>query len=107
MFVRRVFLPFATGYFLSQLFRSVNAVVSADLIRDLGLDAWTVGFLTSAFFFAFAIGQLPVGVALDRFGPRRTESFLLLFGALGSLLFSQAGSIPGLVVGRALIGLGV
>jgi predicted MFS family arabinose efflux permease len=107
MFVRRVFLPFATGYFLSQLFRSVNAVVSADLIRDLRLDAWTVGFLTSAFFLAFAVGQLPVGVALDRVGPRRTESFLLIFAALGSLLFSQAGSTSGLVFGRALIGLGV
>jgi MFS family permease len=107
MFVRRVFLPFATGYFLSQLFRSVNAVVSADLIRDLGLDAWTVGFLTSAFFFAFAIGQLPVGVALDRVGPRRTESFLLVFAAAGALLFSQAGSTWALVLGRALIGLGV
>jgi MFS family permease len=107
MFVRRVFLPFATGYFLSQLFRSVNAVVSSDLIRDLRLDAWTVGFLTSAFFFAFAIGQLPVGVALDRVGPRRTESLLLLVAALGSLLFSRAGSTLGLAAGRALIGLGV
>ncbi len=47
MFFSRVFVPFALGYFISQLFRSVIAVVSADLIRELSLDAWTVGFLTT------------------------------------------------------------
>ena len=60
MFFSRVFVPFALGYFISQLFRSVIAVVSADLIRELSLDAGTVGFLTSAYFLAFAAGQLPV-----------------------------------------------
>lgn len=107
MFLRRVFLPFAAGYFLSQLLRSVNAVVARDLIEDLSLDAWTVGFLTSAYFLAFAAAQLPVGVALDRYGPRRTESALLVFAALGALVFSRAESVPGLVAARALIGLGV
>ncbi len=107
MFFRRVFLPFAVGYFLSQWFRSVNAVVSADLIRELSLDAWTVGLLTSAYFLAFSIGQIPVGVALDRFGPRRTESFLLLFAAAGALVFARSTGTLGLMLGRGLIGLGV
>jgi MFS family permease len=107
MFLRRVFLPFATGYFLSQWFRSVNAVVSADLIQELDLDAWTVGLLTSAYFLAFALGQIPVGVALDRFGPRRTESALLLFAAAGSLVFSGSHGPLGLMLGRGLIGFGV
>ncbi len=107
MFLRRVFLPFAVGYFLSQWFRSVNAVVSADLIRELSLDAWTVGLLTSAYFLAFSIGQIPVGVALDRFGPRRTESSLLLVAVAGALVFAQSESALGLMAGRGLIGLGV
>jgi MFS family permease len=107
MFLRRVFLPFAVGYFLSQWFRSVNAVVSADLIRDLSLDAWTVGLLTSAYFLAFSLGQIPVGVALDRFGPRRTESFLLLFAAAGALAFALAKNALGLMLARGLIGFGV
>ncbi len=107
MFVRRVFFPFAVGYFLSQWFRSVNAVVSADLIREFSLDAWTVGLLTSAYFLAFSLGQIPVGVALDRFGPRRTESFLLLFAAAGALVFARSNGTLGLVLGRGLIGLGV
>jgi MFS family permease len=107
MFLRRVFFPFALGYFLSQWFRSVNAVVSADLIREFSLDAWTVGLLTSAYFLAFSLGQIPVGVALDRFGPRRTESFLLLFAAAGSLLFARSEGTLGLILGRGLIGFGV
>jgi MFS family permease len=106
-FVRRLFLPFAVGYFLSQAFRSANAVVSADLIRELSLDAWTIGFLTSAYFLAFAAAQLPVGVALDRFGPRRTESALLVVAAIGGFSFAGADTIWGLVLARGLIGLGV
>jgi MFS family permease len=107
MFLRRVFLPFAIGYFLSQWFRSVNAVVSADLLRELSLDAWTIGLLTSAYFLAFSIGQIPVGVALDRFGPRRTESVLLLAAVAGALVFARSESVLGLMAGRGLIGLGV
>ncbi|HEY7697156.1 MAG TPA: MFS transporter [Vicinamibacteria bacterium] len=107
MFLRRVFFPFALGYFLSQWFRSVNAVVSADLIREFSLDAWTVGLLTSTYFLAFSLGQIPVGVALDRFGPRRTESFLLLFAAAGALLFARSEGTLGLILGRGLIGFGV
>ena len=107
MFFSRLFVPFALGYFISQLFRSVIAVVSADLIRELSLDAWTVGFLTSAYFLAFAAAQLPVGIALDRFGPRRTESVLLMFAAIGAVVFATADSANGLALGRALIGFGV
>ena len=106
MFFARIFLPFAIGYFISHLFRSVNAVVSANLITDFALNAWTVGFLTSTYFLTFTVAQLPIGIALDRFGPRRTECVLLLFTAIGALIFALANSIGQLSLGRALIGLG-
>ncbi len=107
MFFARIFLPFAIGYFISHLFRSVNAVVSANLITDFALNAWTVGFLTSTYFLTFTVAQLPIGIALDRFGPRRTECVLLLFTAIGALIFALANSIGQLSLGRALIGFGV
>ncbi len=106
MTVFRVFIPFALGYFLSYLLRVVNAVIAPDLIRDLGLTAADLGLLTSANFLAFAVAQLPLGIMLDRFGPRRTEAVLLLFAALGAFIFAAAGSAPGLIAGRALIGFG-
>lgn len=106
MTIARVFVPFALGYYLSYLLRVVNAVIAPDLVRDLGLTAADLGLLTSANFLAFAAAQIPVGIMLDRFGPRRTESLMLLFAALGAAVFALAGNAPGLIAGRALIGFG-
>lgn len=102
-----VFLPFAVGYFLSYLFRVVNAVIAGDLIADLSLSAGALGLLTSTYFLAFAAFQLPLGVLLDRFGPRRVVGSLMLVAAAGSLIFGIGSGLPGLTVGRALVGLGV
>ena len=103
----RVFAPFAAGYFLSYLYRVVNAVIAPELVHDLTLRPSALGLLTATYFIAFASAQLPLGVLLDRFGPRRVEALLLLFAAAGALLFSRAGNLAGLVAGRALIGFGV
>lgn len=103
----RIFLPFAFAYFLSYLFRTVNAVLAPDLVRDLGLDPASLGLLTAAYFLAFAAAQLPLGILLDRYGPRRVEAGLLLIAAAGALLFARAGTLGELLAGRAMIGLGV
>lgn len=105
--VLRVFVPFALGYFLSYLYRVVNAVIARDLAADVDLDASALGLLTSAYFLTFAVFQLPLGVLLDRFGPRKTEAVLLLSAALGALVFATAHTLLGLTIGRALIGVGV
>ncbi len=104
--VVRVFVPFALGYLLSYLLRVVNAVIAPALIEDLGLSASDLGLLTSANLFAFAAFQIPLGVLLDRYGPRKTESVLLIVAAIGTAMFAMAGSLAMLVLGRALIGLG-
>lgn len=103
----RIFLPFALGYYLSYLLRTVNAVISPALTEELGLSAAHLGLLTSAYFLAFGLAQIPVGMALDRFGPRRVEAALLLVTALGAVLFALGDSLPALGFARALIGLGV
>ncbi len=103
----RLFLPFGLGYFVSYVFRTVNAVIAPNLVADLGLTPADLGLLTSAYFLTFAAFQLPLGMLLDRFGSRRVEAGLLLFAAFGAWLFSQAEALSGLLVGRALIGLGV
>ncbi|MBV2264404.1 MAG: MFS transporter [Thauera sp.] len=102
-----MFLPFALGYYLSYLLRTVNAVISPRLTDELGLSAASLGLLTSAYFLAFGAAQIPVGIALDRFGPRRVEAALLLLAALGSALFAMADSLGALAGARALVGLGV
>jgi MFS family permease len=102
----RVFLPFAFAYFLSYIFRGVNAVIFPYLERDIGITAADLGLLTSAFFLFFALIQPVQGVALDRYGPRKVQTVLLIVAALGSALFGFCTSFAELIVARILIGIG-
>jgi predicted MFS family arabinose efflux permease len=103
----RIFLPFAAGYYFSYFLRNVNAVIAPELTRELGVSAADLGLLTSAYLLAFGAVQLPLGLALDRYGARRVEAFLLLIAAAGCALFAAGSSLTELAVARALIGLGV
>lgn len=103
----RIVGPFAFAYFLSFLFRVVNAAAGPGLVRDIGLDAASLGLLTSTYFLTFAATQIPLGIALDRYGPRLVESVLLLVAALGAAVFALADSLWMLTIGRGLIGFGV
>jgi predicted MFS family arabinose efflux permease len=106
---RLVFLalfPFACGYFSSQLLRAVNAVIAPDLVKDFSIGPAELGFLTSAYLLTFSLFQLPLGVLLDRFGARRVQTVLLLIAAVGCLAFASVTNFPGLVLARAVIGLG-
>ena len=102
----RVFLPFALAYFLSYIFRGVNAVIFPYLERDVGITAGDLGLLTSAFFLFFAGCQPVLGVMLDRYGPRKVQTVLLAMAGIGSALFGLSFSLGELVVARVLIGLG-
>lgn len=103
----RIYLPFAAGYLMSYLFRVVTAVISPDLTRELSLEPGALGLLTAAYFMAFAAMQIPAGILLDRYGPRRVEPVLLVVAAAGAFGFAFAQGLAMLAAARALIGLGV
>ncbi|SFJ92991.1 MFS transporter [Bradyrhizobium sp. Gha] len=105
--IARVFLPFAAGYYLSYLFRTINALIASHLSSDTGLGTADLGLLTSVYFLVFAAAQIPVGILLDRFGPRRVQSALLLLAAGGAGLFAVSSGFLSLLIARAMIGLGV
>ena len=86
--ILRVFLPFVFGYYIAYLFRTINAVMAAPLATELGLGADDLGLLTSVYFLTFAAAQIPIGMLLDRYGPRRVQSALLLVAAVGSAMFA-------------------
>ena len=65
-----IFAILSALYLLSQFFRVSNAVIAPDLMRDLRLNAETLGILGGAFFYSFALLQIPMGPLLDRVGPR-------------------------------------
>jgi len=85
----------------------VNAVLAPTLAAEFNLSAGGLGLLSSMYFFSFALCQLPVGVAMDRFGPRRVNAALLLVAAAGGAWFAHADSAAGAMAARALIGVGV
>ena len=100
-------IPFGLGYYLSYLYRTVNAVISPQLSAEIGLTAADLGLLTSVYFISFAAFQIPLGVLLDRYGPRRVQSALLLVAALGGALFAVSENFGLLIFARGCIGLGV
>jgi predicted MFS family arabinose efflux permease len=102
-----LYLCFAAAYLLSYVYRTVNAVISPELTASLGVSASSLGLLTSAYFIAFAAMQVPAGMLLDRYGPRRIEPVLLAIAAIGALVFAAADRLAELTLARALIGAGV
>src|SRR3954452_24032248 len=102
-----VILPFSCAYLISYLFRTVNSVIAPDLIAELHLDEAGLGLITSAYLYAFTVFQLPLGLLLDRYGPRRTHAVLLTIAAFGSLLFAIGPDPVTLTIARAVIGIGL
>ena len=102
-----VFLPFVAAYYLSFLFRTINATVAGALTAEFGLGAGDLGLLTSVYYLTFAAAQIPIGILLDRYGPGQIQSAVMVAAALGAALFAVSDNFWLLLGGRALIGLGV
>ena len=96
----------AAIYLVSQFLRNSVGVIAPDLAREIGLNAAEIGLLSSAFFFAFAAAQIPLGIALDRYGPKRCMLLCAAIAFLGTLAFAVATTPAELVTGRILMGLG-
>ncbi len=106
---RRWFIFFITAanFFLSQFYRASNAVIANDLLVDLSLDTKGLGTIGAAFFYAFALTQIPISMLLDRIGPRRMMTGLSLVGIAGAFIFAGAHSMGWGLTGRALLGVGM
>jgi sugar phosphate permease len=102
-----VFLLSSANFFLSQFYRSTNAVIAPQLIRDLSLDTESLGLLSAAFFYAFGLAQIPITVFLDRIGARGMMTGFSLVGLAGAFVFSWADSLAVGILGRALLGIGM
>jgi MFS family permease len=93
-------------YIVSQFLRNSVGVIAPNLASELNLSAGEVGLLASLFFFAFAAAQIPLGVALDRYGPRLCMLVCAGIAILGTLMFALAASPFWLIMARVLMGLG-
>ncbi|NWF91885.1 MAG: MFS transporter [Syntrophaceae bacterium] len=102
-----IFSVLSALFVLSMFYRVSNAVIAPNLIRDLGLNAETLGILGGAYFYSFALLQIPMGPMLDRIGPRIVMTFFPLVAALGAFLFGLGESFVTALFGRIMIGAGM
>jgi predicted MFS family arabinose efflux permease len=91
---------------VAQLHRAGGGVISSELNRAFGLSAADIGVVIGAMMLASAVIQVPMGLAFDRYGTRRTTAAFTLVALAGTLAFALAGDAAGLAAGRFLIGIG-
>lgn len=104
---RLIFWSLAFGYVLVFFHRLCPAVVATDMMTDLHASGTLIGFLSSAYFYPYALMQLPTGLLSDSWGPRKTITLFLCAAAIGSIVLGLTPSPAGAVFGRVLVGLGV
>ena len=102
-----IFFLATSHFFLSQFYRTSNAVIAPELIHDLSLDTEGLGLMSAIFFYGFAITQIPISLLLDKVGPRKLMTILSLLGILGAFIFSLADSLGMGLLGRTLMGIGM
>lgn len=96
----------ALFFFYAFLQRVSPSVMVEELMRDFAVGAAILGHLSAFYFYAYAGLQIPIGVLLDRVGPRRLTTAAAALCALGSLIFALADSVAMASLGRLLVGAG-
>ena len=102
-----IFWILACGYVLVYFHRLCPAVVAVDMMRDLKTGGALTGFLGAAYFYPYAVMQLPAGLLSDSWGPRNTITLFFAVAFIGSVLLGMAPSVFLAILGRTLVGLGV
>ena len=102
-----IFCVFAFGFFISNLLRSITATLTPVLSSEFNLSAGNLGLLAGGYFLGFSIMQIPAGILLDRFGPKKVIGYFLIIALIGTISFALAKSFAGLLISRIFIGVGV
>jgi MFS family permease len=102
-----VFVLASILFFLSQFYRSANAVIASQLLRDLHLDTAQLGTLSAAFFYAFALTQIPISILIDKIGAKRIMTLLSLAGLIGAFVFPMSSDMTWGLISRILLGIGM
>jgi sugar phosphate permease len=109
-FVKYRYLIFGilgAAYMLVFFHRLAPAIVAVDMMRDLKTGGALMGVLASAYFYSYALMQIPAGLLSDSWGPRRSVTFFFIFAAAGSVALGFAQTVGMAIAARVLVGLGV
>jgi MFS family permease len=94
----------ATGLF-QFLLQTSSSVMISDLERDFSINAFGVSLLSSSYFFTYLIFQIPAGIWIDYFKPRRTLFVAQLLLGLFFFIFSQSTNLWVACISRLLMGI--
>lgn len=97
----------AIFYCYEFILRIIPGVLQTELSTALGhISATTFGQISALYYFAYSPMQMPVGMLMDRFGPRRLLTFACICCTIGSWMFSITSSMLLVGLGRFLVGFG-
>lgn len=102
-----IFWILSFGYVMVYFHRLCPAVVAEDMRRDLSAGGGLLGLLGSAYFYPYALMQLPAGLLSDSWGPRKTISLFFCVAFAGSVVLGTAPNVYAAIVGRTIVGVGV
>ena len=102
-----IFTILALCYLLVYFHRLCPAVLAVDMMQDLKAGGALTGFLGAAYFYPYALMQLPSGLLSDSWGPRKTITLFFTIAFVGTLMLGLAPSVSLAIIGRTLVGLGV
>ena len=102
-----IFCVFALAFFISTLLRAITATLTPVLTNEFDLSAGNLGLLAGGYFIGFSLMQIPAGLLLDKYGPKKVISYLLLIALIGTISFAFAKNFTGLFISRIFIGVGV
>ena len=102
-----IFWILAFGYVMVYFHRLCPAVVAEDMRQDLSAGGGLLGLLGSAYFYPYALMQLPAGLLSDSWGPRKTISLFFSVAFIGSVVLGMAPNVYAAIVGRTIVGVGV
>ncbi len=102
-----IFCVFALAFFISTLLRAITATLTPVLTNEFDLSAGNLGLLAGGYFIGFSLMQIPAGLLLDKYGPKKVIPYLLLIALVGTISFAFAKNFTGLFISRIFIGVGV
>lgn len=102
-----IFSVLSAIYFFVYFHRTSTAVLADEIMEEFAVSALAIGLMSSAYFYPYALLQIPVGVLADTKGPRKTATLFTFIAFAGTLLFAFSTTFPIVVFGRLLIGIGV
>lgn len=101
------FVIVGLAYVLSFFHRFAPAAISAELQQTFHTNGAALGGLAATYFYVYMLMQIPTGILVDTWGPRRVVAIGGLIASAGSVLFGLAYTLTVASVGRLLVGLGV